>query len=573
MKAVVDPTKLRTIRELYGVMQSSPMNEWVGAGNIEQVAKTNLANTIENTNLAETDKVLDFGCGIGRTTVPIAEYVKCGEVVGIDIVHSMIEFCNLKIAPVLPNTRFFVLSDSNPLYDGRNEDSADLNGARDIVVSLEQLEARYRGYFDTIVAYSVFTHFNPEMAARYLKFFHAVTKPSAVVLLTAFIDTPTNKYRLRASDKGYRDCLQNGVPLRYNLFGFDRFNALTADAGFRISRLNLGIRDVNMPHRVQRGIHGHDSIVLTKIPVLPDNFDDEVYLNGNPTLVKSGVNPRRHYLNAGYFEGRPTRPSERSMVISQPVKINKPSLRADEVISKPANVRSAGMGFFTDYSIYGTDAHAANRLNTRYDHIVRPNLRYIVGKRILDLGAYDGRWMWAYLQSGAVHVTGIEGRASSAARLLSQIKKGFPDHYKMIVGDAFDVLPTFEPGQFDTIMCLGFFYHILNHERLISLMRRLEPEAIVIDSGLVDTEDMLMRFRIERTDHPMNGISEGEETAVGVLSRGAVAAIAKLHGYSVRYIEWKASEIPDHHEIADYLGRNRFTCVLEPAGRFGKQDD
>lgn len=221
------------------------------------------------------------------------------------------------------------------------------------------------------------------------------------------------------------------------------------------------------------------------------------------------------------------------------------------------------LNFFSKYGIYGSDAHKANRLNARYDHIVWPNLNYIADKRILDLAAYDGRWMWAYLQSGAAHVTGVEGRRESAAKLLPQIKHNFADKHEMIVGDVFKVLPTFSPGQFDTIMCLGLFYHILNHEWLIALMRRLNPEAIILDTGLVPTDEPIMHYRIERTDHDMNGIAESENAVVGVISKGALKLIAGMHGYSVRYIEWNADRISDHHEIDDYLRPDRFTCVLE----------
>lgn len=220
------------------------------------------------------------------------------------------------------------------------------------------------------------------------------------------------------------------------------------------------------------------------------------------------------------------------------------------------------MTFFSDHGVYDTDPHAMNRLNERYKRIIAPNLRDIANRRVLDLGAHDGRWSWAALASGAAFVTGIEGRMVTASRPIPQLSENFAGRYRLIAADMFDVLAGFAPGEFDTILCLGVFYHVLNHDLLFSLMARLRPGLIVIDSRMIDTDDLIITLHHEGTENPLNGIGGLDRVLVGIPSRGTVGALAQIYGYDIRYRDWDAAEIPDHHHVRDYLRRDRFTATL-----------
>jgi SAM-dependent methyltransferase len=296
-----------TIDRLYALMAASRMNAWVGLGNPKAVAEANIAAILAHTNLTRGDKVLDFGCGIGRTTVPLAEYCNAGEVVGIDIMYEPIQFCEDNIRPALPNTRFHHLPAANPHYDDRVLPPADRTPPLKSE-TLESIAEHYASYFDVVTNLSVFTHFTPEMAERYLKFFFGITKPSAAVFLTCFFDMPWNPAdrRLRPEDYGFRDCVPN-VPLVFALFGMDRLAAIAARTGWRIAKAVFGFRDVHLTPRLQPGAHGHDVLVLCKRPVLPADFDGARYLSANPDLAKYQGDPAEHYLRSGYFHGRPYR--------------------------------------------------------------------------------------------------------------------------------------------------------------------------------------------------------------------------------------------------------------------------
>jgi 2-polyprenyl-3-methyl-5-hydroxy-6-metoxy-1,4-benzoquinol methylase len=184
--------------------------------------------------------------------------------------------------------------------------------------------------------------------------------------------------------------------------------------------------------------------------------------------------------------------------------------------------------FFSDRGVYGFDAYWINRLNERYNHIILPNLKHVISKRILDLGAHDGRWTWAFLESGASFVTGVEGRPETAKRLITQLttKSKFDGRYEFIVADVFDALTNFQTSQFDTICCLGIFYHIMNHDLLMKLVDRLKPEAIIIDSSMIDTDDMVIRLQYEPTSNPLNGIAP----AVASIGRRSQPWISQCDG-------------------------------------------
>ncbi|MEA3188422.1 MAG: hypothetical protein QOD99_2252 [Chthoniobacter sp.] len=232
------------------------------------------------------------------------------------------------------------------------------------------------------------------------------------------------------------------------------------------------------------------------------------------------------------------------------------------------------MGFFDEATAY-TDKKL-NRVNERYRRIIEANIEHIRGKRILDLASHDGRWAWAALKSGAASVLGIEGRQELIDSPNFSFKEFAPGQSRFVCGDIFEVLDTMiksEPGlRFDTVLCLGIFYHINDHSRLLDLMTRVQPAAIILDSALIDSEKPFIKLFPEDTAPALNAIPSREgqrQTVVGVVSVGGLKALAASFGYGVRFVEWNAAECESTLNIEDYFTRGeakkgRFTAVLSP---------
>lgn len=77
----------KTINYWLDVKQFEEAKTKVITGNFEESTEKDL-NILEILNISKEDRVLDFGCGIGRLTEPISKL--CKEIIGIDISDEMI---------------------------------------------------------------------------------------------------------------------------------------------------------------------------------------------------------------------------------------------------------------------------------------------------------------------------------------------------------------------------------------------------------------------------------------------------------------------------------------------------
>ena len=203
-----------------------------------------------------------------------------------------------------------------------------------------------------------------------------------------------------------------------------------------------------------------------------------------------------------------------------------------------------------------------------YLRIIGANLDALEGKKVLDLACFNGRWSFAAIKAGASFVTGVEGRESSVA-LGREIfeKQGVSTNHELICSDIFDYLSSAKPGQFDTIFCLGVFYHIMDHYMLLRLMTALKPQTIIIDSGFVRSFRNYMHVQSEPPKLSKNALPKfGGQTAelVGIISLGLMIQMAWNVGYKCRPVVWNRAEIEDPQCVKDYMAGKRFTLRLGP---------
>ncbi len=103
--------------------------------------------------------------------------------------------------------------------------------------------------------------------------------------------------------------------------------------------------------------------------------------------------------------------------------------------------------FFDTYDRFSRTANvgppaSADRLKYRYEMLFKGREDLFRGKRVIDLGAHDGRWSFCALKAGANFVLGLEARRESIAEGLRNFEHyGVPaDSYEFRIGDAFDLL-------------------------------------------------------------------------------------------------------------------------------------
>jgi SAM-dependent methyltransferase len=202
------------------------------------------------------------------------------------------------------------------------------------------------------------------------------------------------------------------------------------------------------------------------------------------------------------------------------------------------------------------------RMVERHKRIIDANLDHIRGKTVLDLASHNGRWTFAALQAGAKFAMGIEGRQVLIDRGLPDFKDIEPSRFKFACGDIFDMREIIKaaggPGTFDTVFCLGVYYHISDHYRLLRQMASLKPACIILDTGALNTDEAVIRFRLEDSEDPSMAIRERQEerfSMSGVASWGFIKMAAELNGYDATLIPWKQDEVQFPEAVDDYFGK------------------
>ncbi len=228
--------------------------------------------------------------------------------------------------------------------------------------------------------------------------------------------------------------------------------------------------------------------------------------------------------------------------------------------------------FFDFLKSLGYSASEVQRMNLRWNHIIKPFEQEIAGARLLDLAAHDGRWSYAFAGAGAKEVVAIEGRQELVEKFRSFPDSLFKNAVKISVGDLFpfcrDAVAKGE--QFDVIAILGIFYHIMSHYDLLVLASRMKPRLIIVDSTFLDVPHHVIRVQQEPTKGARNAIPHfvGQLAApVGIVSLPALHRMAATIGYSVKQVLW--TDVPDEMKapVKDYFRpekNRRFTVELRP---------
>jgi len=223
----------------------------------------------------------------------------------------------------------------------------------------------------------------------------------------------------------------------------------------------------------------------------------------------------------------------------------------------------AGKGFFDEFPAFLATSQTSavpERLNARHAAIIGHNPAAFAGKRVLDIASHDGRWSFAALKAGAAHVTGIEPRAE----LIDNAKGSMArygvrqEEYEFRQGDVFTTLAT-SGLRFDTVLCLGFFYHTIRHSELVHLMERTGARDLIIDTevalpavtaGVVAIADTRRVFGVSCDiqllkdpvqDESMawpDALTRNGYTLVGRPTNAALRFILDHFGFSIEEFDW-----------------------------------
>jgi len=214
-----------------------------------------------------------------------------------------------------------------------------------------------------------------------------------------------------------------------------------------------------------------------------------------------------------------------------------------------------------------------NRLDTRHRAIISWNADILRNQRVLDVGSHDGRWSFAAIKAGASHVIGIEARthlAEKANRNFSQYGIA-SDLYQFIADDAVSGMRGLRGSSIDVLMCLGFYYHTMEHMTILLEAKRLGARWIILDTSITLDNDPLLRLSYERVDDPRSSIDYARtghpDALVGMPSKTGLLAMLDYAGFQVEFFEWQDGTVEDWSDIGDYRDGMRVTLRARKMSR------
>jgi SAM-dependent methyltransferase len=164
--------------------------QFCGDGDFAAIGAEFLGHFIDLGSLKPQERVLDIGCGVGRTAVPLMRYLQPpGSYDGVDIVRSAIAWCRSAISRSNPAFRFHHIDLAHPLYNPKGTSQT----AKTTLPFAD-------GSFDFICMVSLLTHLDRTQVAHYAREVARLLAPEGRCLVTAFLLNKPAREALRAGD-------------------------------------------------------------------------------------------------------------------------------------------------------------------------------------------------------------------------------------------------------------------------------------------------------------------------------------------------------------------------------------
>ena len=101
------------LKEIYESIRKWKFGELIGLGDPEEIGMGLFQFVTKRVPMRPDMRILDLGCGLGRSSAPFVDYVRDeGYLVGVDVVERMASFCRDVIGSKLDSVK----------QDGRSND-------------------------------------------------------------------------------------------------------------------------------------------------------------------------------------------------------------------------------------------------------------------------------------------------------------------------------------------------------------------------------------------------------------------------------------------------------------------
>lgn len=142
-------------------------------------AEGQLAEVQGRLGLDHDHVVVEIGCGVGRSAIPLTRVLTAGKYLGVDIIEPSIQWAQKNISARYPNFSFVHFD----IADGFHNPNGAIS-TTDVRLPVDDETV------DRIILWSVFTHLFQEEIVHYLKEFRRILKPNGKVWASCFVLTP-----------------------------------------------------------------------------------------------------------------------------------------------------------------------------------------------------------------------------------------------------------------------------------------------------------------------------------------------------------------------------------------------
>ena len=133
--------------------------------------------------------------------------------------------------------------------------------------------------------------------------------------------------------------------------------------------------------------------------------------------------------------------------------------------------------------------HAIEVTNQRINYCIDPLINFcggsLKGKKILDVGCNAGFFALKLIEAGCDYLVGIDGRQShiDKANFVFNVKEIDKKRYDFHCGNIYDLdFKSF--GEFDIVICLGFFHHVNKPIELLEKISEVNSDLLLLETRL-----------------------------------------------------------------------------------------
>tara|TARA_Y100000287_G_C14206113_1_gene348237 strand:+ start:474 stop:1307 length:834 start_codon:yes stop_codon:yes gene_type:complete len=171
------------------------------------------------------------------------------------------------------------------------------------------------------------------------------------------------------------------------------------------------------------------------------------------------------------------------------------------------------------------------RINYFLDPLIEFCGGSLKGKRILDIGCNSGFFALQMIESGCDYIVGIDGRQShiDKANFVFEVKEIDKSRYNFLCKNIYDI-DLKKLGEFDIVICLGFFHHVNKHIELLEKISEVNSDLFLLETRVTKIPGNFVHILDDvDSDHYANSI---KYSLTMFPSKKAVLSMAKMFKYN-----------------------------------------